>query len=60
MNLAMIFAALLQAGVCAEVPFTGRDGSTLRVIVCPRLSPAPAAPEGEDMSKPPKPGQTDN
>lgn len=60
MNLSMIFAMLLQAGMCADVPFTGADGSTLHVIVCPRLSPAQAAPEGEDMSKPPKPGQMDN
>lgn len=60
MNLAAIFAVLLQAGVCAEVPFTGRDGSSLRVIVCPRMVAAPAVPEGEDMTKPPKPGQLDN
>lgn len=59
MNLAMMLAILVQSGMCADVPFTGRDGSTLHVIVCPRLSPAPAEPEGEDMTKPPGPGKQD-
>lgn len=60
MTAAMMLAMLVQSGLCADVPFAGQDGSTLHVIVCPRLSPAPAAREGEDMTKPPKPGQTDN
>lgn len=63
MNLGAVFAMLVQLGACAPVDFTGGDGSSLRVLVCPvRLAPAqpPAAPPaGEDMTKPPGPGKMD-
>ena len=50
MNLAAVFAALVQLGVCAPVQFAAPDGGKLSVLVCPILTPeepasdAPAAP----------------
>ncbi len=48
MNLAAVFAALMQLGVCAPVQFAAPDGSKLTVLVCPIQAPAGAeddAPE---------------
>lgn len=65
MNLGAVFAVLIQIGACAPVDFSGTDGTTLRVLVCPvKMAPAqpaepPAAPPGEDMTKPPGPGKMD-
>lgn len=39
MNLAALFAFLLQSGACAPVDFNGQYGSTLTVLVCPMLKP---------------------
>ena len=41
MNIAAIFALLLNAGVCAQTEFQRADGSALAVMVCPRMAPAP-------------------
>ena len=38
MNLAMIFAMLLQSGICAQSQFHDASGRTLMVMVCPRMS----------------------
>ena len=62
MNLGAVFAMLIQLGACAPVDFTGTDGTTLRVLVCPiRMAPSqpPASPPGEDMTKPPGQGKMD-
>jgi hypothetical protein len=40
MNLAMIFAMLLQSGICAQSEFHDASGRTLQVMVCPRMSQA--------------------
>jgi hypothetical protein len=48
MNLAMIFAMLLQSGVCAQSEFHDASGRTLMVMVCPRMTPddhGPASPD---------------
>jgi hypothetical protein len=48
MNLAMIFAMLLQSGVCAQSQFHDASGRTLVVMVCPRMTQdehAPASPD---------------
>ena len=61
MNIAAIFALLLQSGICAQTEFHGVDGSTLAVMVCPSTvapedaapaDPTPPAPE----AAPPSPG----
>ena len=45
MNLAAIFALLLQSGVCAQTEFNGVDGRTLAIMVCPRtVAPDSTAP----------------
>ncbi len=57
MNLAMIFAMLLQSGVCAQSEFHDASGRTLVVMVCPRMTQddhGPASP-----SEPPAPDSTD-
>ena len=53
MNLAALFALLLQTGACAPVTFNSALGD-LTVIVCPMLKPArPSAPaDPEDDGKP--------
>ena len=38
MNLALIFAMLLQSGVCAQSEFHDANGRTLMVMVCPRMT----------------------
>ena len=55
MNLAAVFAALLQLGVCAPVQFNAPDGSKLTVLVCPIQ--APAEPGSEAPVAPPMPGR---
>jgi len=63
MNLAALFALLLQSGACAPTEFHGSDGSNLTIMICPMLKPAPAttpedAPAQEEAPKPPaKPAQ---
>jgi hypothetical protein len=53
MNLAAIFALLLNAGVCAQTEFQRSDGSALAVMVCPRMAPAPdQAPPPADPADP--------
>ena len=37
MNLAAIFALLLQSGACAQSTFRGPEGAVLTVIVCPQV-----------------------
>ena len=61
MNIAAIFALLLNAGVCAQTEFQRADGSALAVMVCPRMAPAPDADAPADPTdpapeQPPKPG----
>lgn len=51
MNLAAVFAALMQLGVCAPVQFAAPDGSKLTVLVCPIQ--APAEPAGDVPVTPP-------
>ena len=51
MNLAAIFALLLQSGVCGQSQFRGPDGTVLTVIVCPQV----AHPETETPEAPPVP-----
>jgi hypothetical protein len=51
MNLAAVFAALIQLGVCAPVQFAAPDGSKLTVLVCPIQ--APAEPAGDVPVVPP-------
>ena len=47
MNLAMIFAMLLQSGICAQSQFHDSSGRTLMVMVCPRMSePGVTLPDG--------------
>ena len=46
MNLAAIFALLLQSGACAQSTFRGPEGAVLTVIVCPHVV-VPGAPTGE-------------
>lgn len=70
MNLAAIFALLLSTGVCSQSDFQSRDGSTLSVMVCPRVIPQtapelapveptePKQPSGlESLSTPLQPGE---
>jgi hypothetical protein len=62
MNIAAIFALLLNAGVCAQTEFQRSDGSALAVMVCPRMTPAPdgdtpADPTDPAPEQPPKPGK---
>ncbi len=61
MNIAAIFALLLNAGVCAQTEFQRSDGSALAVMVCPRMAPAPDSDTPTDPTdpapeQPPKPG----
>ncbi len=52
MNIAMLLAFLVASGVCAETSFIGADGSELKVVVCPRMNPAPAeSPVPEERPK---------
>jgi hypothetical protein len=54
MNLAMIFAMLLQSGVCAQSEFHDASGRTLMVMVCPRMAePGAANPGGPPADEPP-------
>jgi hypothetical protein len=54
MNLAMIFAMLLQSGVCAQSEFHDASGRTLMVMVCPRMTePGAANPGGPPADEPP-------
>ncbi len=54
MNLAALFALLLQSGACAPVEFKGQDGSGLTVLVCPMLRPsAEPSPEIPEQPKTP-------
>ena len=59
MNLAAIFALLLQSGVCAQTAFQRADGSTLAIMVCPRMatpdSGAPAEPSDPAPEQAPQP-----
>ena len=55
MNLAAIFAALMQLGVCAPVQFAAPDGAKLTVLVCPIQTQA--EPEGDAPVAPPVPGK---
>ena len=55
MNLAAVFAALMQLGVCAPVQFAAPDGSKLTVLVCPIQ--APADPASDEQVAPAKPGR---
>ncbi len=59
MNIAAIFALLLNAGVCAQTEFQRADGSALAVMVCPRMAPAPDAdtPADPEPEAPPQPGK---
>ena len=63
MNLAALFALLLQSGACAPTDFQGTDGSKLTIMICPMLKPAPAAPSedapasNEERKPPVKPAQ---
>lgn len=56
MNLVVIFAALVQLGVCAPVQFAAPDGGMLTVLVCPMQT---AAEPGGDapVVVPPVPGK---
>jgi hypothetical protein len=52
MNLAAIFALLIQTGACTSSEFHGNDGSTLSVMVCPMMqSPTAASSETEAPKK---------
>jgi hypothetical protein len=52
MNLAAIFALLIQTGACATNEFHGSDGSALSVMVCPMMqAPAAHAPDAEAPKK---------
>jgi len=57
MNLAAIFALLLQSGVCAQSEFHSADGNTLAIMVCPRMTApdttAPAEPAPLPEESPP-------
>jgi len=57
MNLAMIFAMLLQSGICGQTEFHDADGRTLLVMVCPRMTQpggnGPAVPPGGDAPEAP-------
>jgi len=60
MNIAAIFALLLNAGVCAQTEFQRADGSALAVMVCPRMAPAPdanAPADPEPEAAPQQPGK---
>ena len=61
MNLAMIFAMLLQSGICAQSQFHDASGRTLMVMVCPRMSqPDGAEPGGPpSAAEPPTPEEPD-
>jgi hypothetical protein len=57
MNLAMIFAMLLQSGICAQSEFHDASGRTLMVMVCPRMTePGAANPGGPPADEPPPDG----
>lgn len=60
MNLAMLFAMLLQSGVCAQSEFHDAGGRTLLVMVCPRMTQpvdrGPASPEAPAPTPPQPPG----
>ena len=47
MNLAEVFAMLVQLGVCAPVQFNAPDQAVLTVLVCPFAQPAEVAPSEE-------------
>ena len=52
----MIFAMLLQSGVCAQSVFHDASGRTLAVMVCPRMThdeAAPAAPDAPTVPETP-------
>jgi hypothetical protein len=51
MNLAAIFALLLQSGVCAQSEFQRPDGTALAIMVCPRM----ATPDSAAPAKPTEP-----
>jgi hypothetical protein len=61
----MVFAMLLQSGVCAQSEFHDASGRTLMVMVCPRMtqddhgpaSPgqAPAVPDSSEPEAPAAP-----
>lgn len=54
MNLAMIFAMLLQSGICAQSEFHDASGRTLLVMVCPRMTePGAALPSAPPAAGPP-------
>jgi hypothetical protein len=60
MNLAMIFAMLLQSGVCAQSQFHDASGRTLMVMVCPRMSePGGVEPGGPPSAAEPTPEEPD-
>jgi hypothetical protein len=50
MNLAALFALLIQTGACAPTEFHGSDGSTLSVLVCPMMN-APTATSPDEAPK---------
>lgn len=47
MNLAEVFAMLVQLGVCAPVQFNAADQTKLTVLVCPFAQAADAEPTEE-------------
>ncbi len=53
MNLAAIFALLIQTGACTSSEFHGGDGSTLSVMVCPMMQ-SPANSPSPDTEAPKK------
>ena len=54
MNVGALIAMLLASGVCAKTDFVKDDGSTLRVVVCPGVVQAPAAPPADAKPETPK------
>jgi hypothetical protein len=52
MNIAAIFALLLNAGVCAQTEFQRADGSALAIMVCPSTAPSPDATDPDGPAEP--------
>ena len=54
MELAQVFAFLIQLHVCAPVAFNAPSGAKLTVLVCPIVEPAAPAKEPEAKPESPK------